>query len=335
VATPDTARLTAQPVRFHFAVTWSSLYVALPAPQKSVMPSSGARSRAVVKTPSEPDITWAMVVPKMYRPLPRRRRVYEIAPPPRPAPVPEARQERRRIEAPRMAQRPEPVPIQPPRVAPVIEKRIPFERIFAISGAALAAAGLAVLLIRHNSPPAQHQAHSRPQAAAVMNFPAAPVAPEPLPQRRVPKRPPEPRKASRQLTAAVRPAPKDKPAPAIIQDARPSEPPSPAPVLARTPTRFASEPFAMEDFQSSLVISKVKPVYPEVARLALVQGTVRLKATIGTDGSVEALALESGPALLAQSAIEAVRQWRFLPATRNGARVEDVTHVDVSFALVK
>ncbi len=91
----------------------------------------------------------------------------------------------------------------------------------------------------------------------------------------------------------------------------------------------------MDDFQSSLVIGKVKPVYPEVARLALVQGTVRLKATIGTDGSVDALELVSGPPLLAQAAIEAVRQWRFLPATRNGVRVEDETHVDVSFTLVK
>ena len=240
-----------------------------------------------------------------------------------------------RLEVPRLAQRPEPLPIEAPRVAPAIEKRIPFERIFAISGAALAAAGLAVLLIRHSSPPAQNQAHSRPHAAAVMNFPAAPVAPEPLPQRRVPKRTLESKKPPRTFVAATRPAPKTEPTPAIIHSAPPAEPASPAPVLARTPTRFAAEPFALDDFQSSLVISKVKPVYPEVARLALVQGTVRLKATIGTDGSVEALELESGPALLAQSAIEAVRQWRFLPATRNGARVEDVTHVDVSFALVK
>jgi periplasmic protein TonB len=322
-------------VRFQFAVTWSTLYVSLPAPQKSALQSSGARSRAVVKPPGEPDITWAMVVPKMYRPLPRRRRVYEIAPPPRPAPVPEPRRERPRIEVPRLALRPEPVPIQAPRVAPVIEKRIPVQRIFAISGAALAAASLAVLLIRHSSPPAKNQAHVQPQAVAVMKFPAAPVASEPLPQRRAPKRTLESQKPSRTFVAPTRHAPKIAPAPAMLHSAPPAEPASAAPALARTPTRFDAEPFQMDDFQSSLVISKVKPVYPEVARLALVQGTVRLKATIGTDGSVQALELESGPALLAQAAIEAVRQWRFLPATRNGVRVEDVTHVDVSFALVK
>lgn len=272
-----------------------------------------------------------MVVPKMYRPLPRRRRVYEIAPPQRPAPRPALP----RIEVPRLAQRPEPVPIQAPRVAPAIEKRIPFPRIFALSGAALAAAVLAVLLIRHSSPPAKNQARSRPQAAAVMNFPAAPVAPEPVSPHRVPKRTLESKRPSRTFAGSTRPAPRTEPAPAIIRSAPPVEPPPPAPAVSRTPTRFAAELFAMDDFQSSLVISKVKPVYPEVARLALVQGTVRLKATIGTDGSVQALEMESGPPLLAQSAIEAVRQWRFLPATRNGARVEDVTHVDVSFALVK
>ncbi len=91
----------------------------------------------------------------------------------------------------------------------------------------------------------------------------------------------------------------------------------------------------MEDFQSSLVISKVKPVYPEVARLASVQGTVRLRATIGPDGSVQAAEAESGPPLLVQAAIDAVRQWKFLPARRNGQSVEDETHIDLSFVLVK
>lgn len=91
----------------------------------------------------------------------------------------------------------------------------------------------------------------------------------------------------------------------------------------------------MAGFEGSRVISKVKPIYPQVAKLAQVQGTVRLKATIATDGSVQTVELESGPALLAEAAIEAVRLWTFLPATRNGTPVEDVTHIDLSFALVK
>src|SRR5579863_4793732 len=103
MATPETARPIAEPVRFHFAVNWSSLYAPPPEFQTSVTPSNGARSHVVVKPPGEPEITWAMVVPKMYRPLPRRRRVYEIAPPPRTAPVPEPREERPRVEVPRMA----------------------------------------------------------------------------------------------------------------------------------------------------------------------------------------------------------------------------------------
>jgi periplasmic protein TonB len=98
---------------------------------------------------------------------------------------------------------------------------------------------------------------------------------------------------------------------------------------------FVPAPPEMEDFQSSRIISKVKPVYPEIARLAKVEGTVRFKAIIGADGTVQNLALESGPTMLAQAAIEAIRQWTFLPATRNGDPVEDTIHIDVGFTLIK
>ncbi len=91
----------------------------------------------------------------------------------------------------------------------------------------------------------------------------------------------------------------------------------------------------MGGFESSRVLTKVKPIYPEAAAAAEVQGTVRLRATIDTNGVVEAVELESGPAMLFQAASDAVRQWRFLPARLNGDSVEDVTHINVTFTLVK
>ncbi|HLG95023.1 MAG TPA: energy transducer TonB [Bryobacteraceae bacterium] len=100
---------------------------------------------------------------------------------------------------------------------------------------------------------------------------------------------------------------------------------------------WSEGPEAMEAvaFESSRAIRKVKPVYPEMARITLVQGTVRFRATIGRDGAVEALELVSGPPLLVQAAREAVEQWIFLPATRNGDAVEDVTQVALNFELAK
>ncbi len=91
----------------------------------------------------------------------------------------------------------------------------------------------------------------------------------------------------------------------------------------------------MGGFESSRVLTKVKPIYPEAATLAQVQGTVRLRAAIGKDGLVQSVELESGPAMLFQAASDAVRQWRFLPARLNGDPVEDVTHINVTFTLVK
>ena len=86
---------------------------------------------------------------------------------------------------------------------------------------------------------------------------------------------------------------------------------------------------------SARAIRKVKPAYPEMARITLVEGTVKLKATIGRDGAVENVEPVSGPPLLLQAASDAVRQWTFLPARRNGQAVQDVTEINVSFGLVK
>jgi len=98
----------------------------------------------------------------------------------------------------------------------------------------------------------------------------------------------------------------------------------------------ASRPSIMlAGFESSRVLTRVKPIYPEAAAAAQVQGTVRLRATIDTNGMVGVVELESGPAVLFQAASEAVRQWRFLPARLNGDPVEDVTHINVTFTLVK
>jgi protein TonB len=74
-------------------------------------------------------------------------------------------------------------------------------------------------------------------------------------------------------------------------------------------------------------------VYPPDAKKAGIEGTVRVKVVIETDGSVQPLGVESGHPLLAPAAIEAVRQWKYRPTMVQGEPVEVTTVVDVTFAL--
>ena len=85
--------------------------------------------------------------------------------------------------------------------------------------------------------------------------------------------------------------------------------------------------------QRQKLVRTVRPAYPELARQAGIQGVVRLEATIGEDGKVEDAKVLSGHPVLAQPALEAVRQWRYLPTRVNGKPVSVVTIVDVEFRL--
>jgi protein TonB len=84
---------------------------------------------------------------------------------------------------------------------------------------------------------------------------------------------------------------------------------------------------------SGLLIRKVNPTYPPLARQARIQGTVILQAQISKDGSIENLTLVSGHPMLAPAAIEAVKQWKYKPYLLNGEPVEVDTQVQVNFTL--
>jgi TonB family protein len=76
---------------------------------------------------------------------------------------------------------------------------------------------------------------------------------------------------------------------------------------------------------------KVDPVYPLEAQAAHIKGTVRLHVVLGVDGTPMSLEVVSGHPVLANSAVEAVRQWQYAPTTLNGAPVEVDTLIDVEF----
>lgn len=84
---------------------------------------------------------------------------------------------------------------------------------------------------------------------------------------------------------------------------------------------------------SALKTFGVVPSYPPIARAARIQGTVLLDAIIADDGSVKTLAVVSGPAALQQSALDAVKTWRYKPYVVNGVSTEVETNIEVVFKL--
>jgi protein TonB len=78
-------------------------------------------------------------------------------------------------------------------------------------------------------------------------------------------------------------------------------------------------------------IMDVKPVYPQAAMDAKVQGVVILEVVIDTTGGIrDAKVLRSIP-MLDQAALDAVKQWRFTPTLLNGAPQEVIMTVTVNF----
>jgi protein TonB len=81
------------------------------------------------------------------------------------------------------------------------------------------------------------------------------------------------------------------------------------------------------------LLDKTVPQYPAIAKAARIQGTVVLQATISKAGGIQNLRVISGPPMLQQAAMDAVRSWRYKPYLLNGDPVEVETTVNVVFNL--
>ena len=94
----------------------------------------------------------------------------------------------------------------------------------------------------------------------------------------------------------------------------------PAPKLTRTPL-----------VESEVLIHKVAPSYPAVARNAHVEGEVLVRFTIAKDGSVKNPIIEKGHSMLRGAVLAAVQQWKYKPYTVDGEAREVQTLVSVKF----
>jgi len=103
--------------------------------------------------------------------------------------------------------------------------------------------------------------------------------------------------------------------------------------LAETQVSTSQRVRVSESIVQGLMIKRVAPDYPPLARQARIQGTVVLKVQINKSGDVVNLQLVSGHPMLAPAAIEAVKKWKYMPYLLNGEPVEVETSVTVNFTL--
>jgi periplasmic protein TonB len=110
---------------------------------------------------------------------------------------------------------------------------------------------------------------------------------------------------------------------------RPVIPEPPRPETSRPPrvTKMS------EGVMAAMLIHRVDPPYPAIARAAHISGTVHLHAIIGKDGTVRELEVVDGNVLLAQAAKAAVQNWRYRPTLLSGEAVEVDTYITVNFVL--
>jgi protein TonB len=103
----------------------------------------------------------------------------------------------------------------------------------------------------------------------------------------------------------------------------------PAVVKPSTPRKLSISSGVM----AGNLLDKTVPQYPAIARAARIQGTVVLQATIAKDGTIQNLRVISGPPMLEQAAMDAVRSWRYKPYLLNGEPVEVESTINVVFNL--
>ena len=113
----------------------------------------------------------------------------------------------------------------------------------------------------------------------------------------------------------------------------PAAPAAKAPPVVKEPPAAIKQVKLGGDVQEAKVLRRILPVYPPLAKAARIQGLVRLEGIIARDGTIQQLRVVSGHPLLVQSALDAVRQWRYKPTHLNGDPVEVIAPIDVNFIL--
>jgi len=90
---------------------------------------------------------------------------------------------------------------------------------------------------------------------------------------------------------------------------------------------------SLPGYEPAAIAERVAPRYSAAALERHLEGTVRIRAVIGIDGTTHGLARMSGDPVLAQIAMDAIALWRYAPATVDGVPVESEVIIPVNFQL--
>lgn len=207
-------------------------------------------------------------------------------------------------------------------------------------------------LTTHDAQNSAPPASANDQAAPAMNFnedmppesnaPAASAKSAPADSIEVQELPLS-RDAKLNATPKVQPIQVKSGAPATQGPTQPSAPPinlvteNESSLPSVTPTNFELPKPApgtiriSQGVSQGLLIKKVQPIYPSVARQLRRQGTVQLLATIDKAGNTTKVQVLTGDPMLARSAVYAVKEWKYRPYLLNGLPVEIETQITVVF----
>jgi periplasmic protein TonB len=89
----------------------------------------------------------------------------------------------------------------------------------------------------------------------------------------------------------------------------------------RSEVRATTRP-VISHLEEGQIQNRVQPIYPPIAKLARIEGDVVLSAVITTNGDIQQVHVVSGPPLLQEAALQAIRQWRSRPYILNGRPIE-------------
>ncbi len=109
----------------------------------------------------------------------------------------------------------------------------------------------------------------------------------------------------------------------------------PLPPTGRQPAEeWEQDPGALSRLEQG-ILRNAAPLYPRIARVQGWEGTVVLRAFVGTAGTVQRLSVHrsSGHRVLDEAAAAAVRGWRFEPAVRSGGKAAAWVELPVTFRL--
>jgi protein TonB len=89
----------------------------------------------------------------------------------------------------------------------------------------------------------------------------------------------------------------------------------------------------MTQLDPAMLIRRIEPAYPQLAKQTHREGRVELRARIATDGTIQSLEIVGGDPMFYLSAREAVSQWLYRPTVLNGQKVEIDTFITVVYTM--